>query len=115
MKKKLSIFLILFIVSLFGNFKKEQLENKHIYHFFTHEIKEQKEEISNTFNILTSNDKTLVNIDKVGSLSNEKIFITFSFFPILKTKINKVKFYSLHSFNLIVSILKRYPTRVLRI
>lgn len=115
MKKKLSIFLFLFIISLFGNIKKEQLENKHIYHFFTHEIKEKKEEITSNYHILSSSHNITLNINKLNfQPNNHNFIINFKFFPILKSKINKIKFYNYYFFDLFSTILNRYPKRVLR-
>ena len=112
MKKKIFVFLIFFIVSIFGNLKEEIKEAKHIYISLNYEIKEKKSEknlkyIDFKFSELKSLSLRDKSIDKPVQL------ISFNFTPIIKIDLKKIVFTNRY-FNIFhIGILERYSKRVL--
>lgn len=119
MKRKIGIFLFLFIISIFVKLKDEGIEKRYIYTLEISEIKAVPKYNVDKYavlNISSNNDtvKNLIKKDIENSDGNSYLF-GFEFTPIIKIYSNNLNFtFNYKEFNN-YTILKRYSKRVLRI
>lgn len=125
MRKRLSLFLLLSIISIFGSIREEIKDRSHLYTFESSEIKELKNQrkdkhillniSNNSIKIATTLNKDKKN-DGLGDGSTSIYLINSIFSPIFRIIPNKVSFFSfLLNDSLVYTILNRYENRVLRI
>ncbi|MGL4862356.1 MAG: hypothetical protein ACRC4T_04450 [Cetobacterium sp.] len=125
MRKRLSLFLLLSIISIFGSIREEIKDRSHLYTFVNSEIKESKNQRNDKHVLLNISNKDIKIIttssrdrkdDDLGSDNSGTYLINSSFSPIFRVNLNKVSFFNFSkNDNLIYTILNRYENRVLRI
>ncbi len=124
MRKKISLFLLLSIISIFGSIREEVKDRAHLYTFVNSEIKEKQNQRKDKHILLNTSNKnsnliSTVNRDRKddGNDDNTTTYlINSNFSPIFNFSLNRdkiLKFYNENS--LIYDILNRYKKRVLRI
>lgn len=125
MRKKLSLFLLLSIISIFGSIREEIKDRSHLYTFVNSEIKESKNNRNDKHILLNVSNKNLKIIttssrdkkdDDLGNDDSVTYLINSSFSPIFRINLKEVQFFNFYlNNNLIYTILNRYENRVLRI
>lgn len=125
MRKKLSLFLLLSIISIFGSIREEIKDRSHLYTFVNSEIKESKNNRNDKHILLNVSNKDIKIIttssrdkkdDDLGNDDSVTYLINSSFSPIFRINLNEVPFFNFYpNNNLIYTILNRYENRVLRI
>lgn len=125
MRKRLSLFLLLSIISIFGSIREETKDRSHLYTFVSSEIKELKNQRKDKYTLLNISNKdikvvaTLKQDKKDDNLENDTIttyLINSSFSPIFRINLNEIQVLNfLKNRCLIYTILNRYKNRVLRI
>ncbi|MBC2851219.1 hypothetical protein H5J22_07335 [Cetobacterium sp. 8H] len=120
MKKKIFLFLLFFIISIFGNLKEDIKQTKHIYISIDHEIKEKKSErdikyINFNHSELKSISTRNNNKNTNGIDDEEFHLFNFDFTPIIKIDLEKKIIINKYLKILRIGILERYAQRVLRI
>ncbi|MHA4988452.1 hypothetical protein [Cetobacterium somerae] len=125
MRKKLSLFLLLSIISIFGSIREEIKDRSHLYTFVNSEIKESKNNRNDKHILLNVSNKDIKIITtssrdkKDDDLENDDsvtYLINSSFSPIFRIDLKEVPFLNFYpNNNLIYTILNRYENRVLRI
>ena len=124
MRKKISLFLLLSIISIFGSIREEVKDRAHLYTFVNSEIKEKQNQRKDKHILLNTSNKnsnliSTVNRDRKddGNDDNTTTYlINSNFSPIFNFSLNRdkiLKFYNENS--LIYDILNRYKKRFLRI
>ncbi|MEG2696418.1 MAG: hypothetical protein RR952_02455 [Cetobacterium sp.] len=120
MKKRIFLFLLFFIISIFGNLKEDIKQTKHIYISIDHEIKEKKSEKNIkyiNFNHSELKSLSIRSDNKNTSNSDDEEFylFNFNFTPIIKIDLEKNFILDRYFKIFHISILERYSQRVLRI
>ena len=125
MRKKLSQFLLLSIISIFGRISEEIKDRSHLYTFLNSEIKESKNNRNDKHILLNISNKDIKIIttssrdkkdDDLGNDDSVTYLINSSFSPIFRINLKEVSFFNFYlNNNLIHTILNRYENRVLRI
>lgn len=125
MRKKLSLFLLLSIISIFGSIREEIKDRSHLYTFVNSEIKESKNNRNDKHILLNVSNKDIKIIttssrdkkdDDLGNDDSVTYLINSSFSPIFRIDLKEVPFLNFYpNNNLIYTILNRYENRVLRI
>lgn len=125
MRKKLSLFLLLSIISIFGSIREEIKDRSHLYTFVNSEIKESKNNRNDKHILLNVSNKDIKIIttssrdkkdDDLGNDDSVTYLINSSFSPIFRINLKEVSFFNFYlNNNLIHTILNRYENRVLRI
>lgn len=125
MRKKLSLFLLLSIISIFGSIREEIKDRSHLYTFVNSEIKESKNNRNDKHILLNISNKDIKIIttssrdkkdDDLGNDDSVTYLINSSFSPIFRINLKEVQFFNFYlNNNLIYTILNRYENRVLRI
>lgn len=125
MRKKLSLFLLLSIISIFGSIREEIKDRSHLYTFVNSEIKESKNNRNDKHILLNVSNKDIKIIttssrdkkdDDLGNDDSVTYLINSSFSPIFRINLKEVQFFNFYlNNNLIYTILNRYENRVLRI
>ncbi|WP_297431565.1 hypothetical protein [uncultured Cetobacterium sp.] len=125
MRKKLSLFLLLSIISIFGSIREEIKDRSHLYTFVNSEIKESKNNRNDKHILLNISNKDIKIIttssrdkkdDDLGNDDSVTYLINSSFSPIFRINLKEVSFFNFYlNNNLIYTILNRYENRVLRI
>lgn len=125
MRKKLSLFLLLSIISIFGSIREEIKDRSHLYTFVNSEIKESKNNRNDKHILLNVSNKDIKIIttssrdkkdDDLGNDDSVTYLINSSFSPIFRINLKEVSFFNFYlNNNLIYTILNRYENRVLRI
>lgn len=125
MRKKLSLFLLLSIISIFGSIREEIKDRSHLYTFVNSEIKESKNNRNDKHILLNISNKDIKIIttssrdkkdDDLGNDDSVTYLINSSFSPIFRINLKEVSFFNFYlNNNLIHTILNRYENRVLRI
>ncbi|MGL4934682.1 MAG: hypothetical protein ACRC51_04335 [Cetobacterium sp.] len=125
MRKKIFLFLLLSIISIFGGIREEAKNKANLYTFVSSEIKELKNEKKDKYIILNISKK---NIELLNSSNRNKkdedidenetqiYLINSNFTPILKISFVDKELLKKYSYkNLTYTILNRDENRVLRI
>ncbi|MGL4538669.1 MAG: hypothetical protein ACRDA2_03855 [Cetobacterium sp.] len=125
MRKKLSLFLLLSIISIFGSIREEIKDRSHLYTFVNSEIKESKNNRNDKHILLNVSNKDIKIIttssrdkkdDDLGNDDSVTYLINSRFSPIFRINLKEVPFFNFYpNNNLIYTILNRYENRVLRI
>lgn len=125
MREKLSLFLLLSIISIFGSIREEIKDRSHLYTFVNSEIKESKNNRNDKHILLNISNKDIKIIttssrdkkdDDLGNDDSVTYLINSSFSPIFRINLKEVSFFNFYlNNNLIYTILNRYENRVLRI
>lgn len=125
MRKKLSLFLLLSIISIFGSIREEIKDRSHLYTFVNSEIKESKNNRNDKHILLNVSNKDIKIIttssrdkkdDDLGNDNSVTYLINSSFSPIFRINLKEVPYFNFYlNNNLIYTILNRYENRVLRI
>ena len=125
MRKKLSLFLLLSIISIFVSIREEIKDRSHLYTFVNSEIKESKNNRNDKHILLNISNKDIKIIttssrdkkdDDLGNDDSVTYLINSSFSPIFRINLKEVSFFNFYlNNNLIYTILNRYENRVLRI
>lgn len=125
MRKKLSLFLLLSIISIFGSIREEIKDRSHLYTFVNSEIKESKNNRNDKHILLNVSNKDIKIIttssrdkkdDDLGNDDNVTYLINSSFSPIFRINLKEAPYFNFYlNNNLIYTILNRYENRVLRI
>ena len=125
MRAKLSLFLLLSIISIFGSIREEIKDRSHLYTFVNSEIKESKNNRNDKHILLNISNKDIKIIttssrdkkdDDLGNDDSVTYLINSSFSPIFRINLKEVPFLNFYpNNNLIYTILNRYENRVLRI
>lgn len=123
MRKKLSLFLLLSIISIFGSIREEIKDRSHLYTFVNSEIKESKNNRNDKHILLNVSNKDIKIIttssrdkkdDDLGNDDSVTYLINSSFSPIFRINLKEVQFFNFYlNNNLIYTILNRYENRVL--
>ncbi|MCQ8211778.1 hypothetical protein NON08_04315 [Cetobacterium somerae] len=125
MRKRITLFLLLSIISIFGSIREEFKDRTHLYNFINSEIKELKSERKDKHILLSSSNKDnrlLLTIERNRKSKDKNdspitiYLINTIFSPICSFNLNKNKVINFYNKkNLICNILNRYKERVLRI
>lgn len=120
MKKKIFLFLLFFVISIFGNLKEDIKQTKHIYISTNYEIKEKKSEKNIkyiNFNHFELKSIPIRNNNKNTSSNNDEEFylFNFNFTPIIKIDLEKKIILNRYFKIFHIGILERYSQRILRI
>ncbi|MGL5278641.1 MAG: hypothetical protein ACRC8M_06080 [Cetobacterium sp.] len=125
MRKRLSLFLLLSIISIFGSIREEIKDRSHLYTFVSSEIKESKNYRNDRHVLLNISSKDIKIIttfsrdkkdDDLGNDDTVTYLINSNFSPIFRINLNEGSFLSFSkNDDLIYTILNRYENRVLRI
>lgn len=123
MRRKISLFLLLSILSIFGGIREEVKDRTYLYTFINSEIKELKNERKDKHILLNLSNKDIKLVSTIDRKSKDKnddtittYLINSNFSPIYSLNLNKNKVINFYNEkNLIYNILNRYEKRVLRI
>ncbi|MDX8336504.1 MULTISPECIES: hypothetical protein [Cetobacterium] len=122
MRKKITLFLLLSIISIFIGIREEAKTRAYLYTFINSEIKEsnQKKDKHILSNASNENKKLIVQINRDRKNKNDDNITTYlinsSFSPIYSFNLSNYKICNFYSFQKIENgILNRYEKRVLQI